>query len=222
MRKKISLLSKSYFLIIGLFTFSRTFIISWILINLLSIKLNIKNLKLLLIGFGFLSTLLVYNSFLPVKNQRLEQIGALINGGSSTKSSKIEKDSRWDTWSRYYPALMDKPIFGNGFNSFTGNGVAPPVGVHNTYLLLWGEGGILSALLFLFYTIWLFVKSSKIFMRQPHVLMILLGLSLFLLTNHNFMTANYSIFILLWIHIQVKENFNKEDFINLKVNKIKT
>ena len=52
--------------------------------------------------------------------------------------------------------------------------------------------------------------------------MMMLGLSLFLMTNHNFLTSNYSLFILLWIHIQVKETSKQEDLINLKVNTIET
>ncbi|SHK59375.1 hypothetical protein SAMN04488007_3326 [Maribacter aquivivus] len=217
--KVYKIVGKAAFTLLGLFTLSRTFVITWILINILSIKLSIKNIKMLAIGFGILSSLLIYNEFLPVKNPRLEQISASLTGNES-KSKGIDKDSRWHTWSRYYDALQNKPILGNGYQSFLGSGIAPPVGVHNTYLLIWGEGGIIPITIFLVYMIWLFFESYKVFNDKPHLLMMMLGLSLFLMTNHNFLTSNYSLFILLWIHIQVKETSKQEDLINLKVNTI--
>jgi O-antigen ligase len=210
--KKFRLILRLIFTILGLFTFSRTFIITWIIINLLSIRLDFKNAKMLLIGFGILSTLLIYNEFLPSKNVRLEQLGAMI-GGNEKKASKLESDSRWDTWSRYFDALQDKPIFGNGYQAFGGNGVAPPVGVHNTYLLIWGESGIIPLMLFIGYLTFLFKKSFNQFKKSPHILMMLIALSLFLLTNHNFFTTDYSILILLWIHLQIQEKENDEQIL---------
>lgn len=205
--KAYKIIGKIAFTLLGIFTLSRTFVITWILINILSIKLSVKNIKMLAIGFGILTSLLIYNEFLPVKNPRLEQISASLTGNES-KAKGIDKDSRWHTWSRYYDALQSKPILGNGYQSFLGSGIAPPVGVHNTYLLIWGEGGIIPILIFLIYLIWLFSKSYIIFKSKPHLLMMLLGLSLFLMTNHNFLTSNYSLFILMWIHVEIKKDLS--------------
>ena len=205
-RKSLRMVSKVIFTILGILTFSRTFIVSWILLNLLSIKLDLKNAKMLGIGFFLLSSLLIYNEFLPNKNVRLEQISAMISGNSS-KGNALEKDSRLETWSRYYDALFDKPILGNGYQAFGGNGVAPPVGVHNTYLLIWGESGIFTLLIFLIYLFFLAQKCIKHFKDSPYALMMFISLTLFLLTNHNFFTTDYSLLILVWIHIKI---MNKE------------
>ncbi|WP_419211085.1 O-antigen ligase family protein [Maribacter sp. X9] len=204
MPNKMKLIGKTVFTILGLLTFSRTFILSWLLLNILSIKLSIKNARMLVIGFGVLSMLLVFNEFLPVKNQRLEQIGAMASG--DTQNAKgIDKDSRWETWSRYYDPLLDKPILGNGYGSFGTTGIKAPVGVHNTYLLIWGEGGIIPLIIFLIYLGHLFVGSARNFKNAPHLLMILIALSLFLLTNHNFLTTFYSLLLYVWVHIRLKE-----------------
>ena len=217
MHKKMQLIGKVIFTVLGLFTFSRTFIISWLLINILSIKLNIKNAKMLALGFALLSTLLIYNEFLPSKNRRLEELGAMINGNEK-KAENLNKDSRLATWGRYYEFLLNKPIFGNGYNAFGGNGVAPPVGVHNTYLLIWGEAGIVPLLIFLIYIASLLKKSYIVFKRIPFNFMMLLALSLFLLTNHNFFTTDYSLMILLWLHIQVHEEYKNSEFSHLVLN----
>jgi hypothetical protein len=204
MPKKFRLIGKLIFTILGLFTFSRTFILSWVLINLVSIRLSIKNAKMLAFGFGLLSILLVFNEFLPVKNRRLEQIGGYISGNEQ-KAQGIDKDSRWTTWSRYYDALQENPIFGNGYKAFTGNGVAPPVGVHNTYLLIWGESGIIPIFIFLYYIGWLLIQSNRIFTKSPHLLMMTISLCLFLMTNHNFLTNDYSLLLYVWIYSKIKE-----------------
>jgi len=203
--KKLSLIGKLIFTILGILTFSRTFIISWLLINILAIRLSFKNAKMLGIGFAILSFLLVYNEFLPAKNRRLEEIGAVITGDEK-KANNLEKDSRFATWARYYDALLDKPIFGNGYNAFGSNGVAPPVGVHNTYLLIWGESGIIPLLFFLGYIAYLIKESNAVFRKAPHILMMVLALALFLLTNHNFFTTDYSLLLIIWFHSQIVVN----------------
>tara|TARA_R110000765_G_scaffold168384_3_gene273403 strand:+ start:20026 stop:21201 length:1176 start_codon:yes stop_codon:yes gene_type:complete len=219
--RKIQLAGKLIFTILGLFTFSRTFIVSWLLINVLSIKLSVKNAKMLALGFALLSGLLVYNEFLPNKNRRLEELGAMISGNEK-KAQNLNKDSRLATWGRYYDFLMDNPILGNGYNAFTGAGVAPPVGVHNTYLLIWGEAGIIPLLIFLIYLASLLKKSYGYFKQIPHVLMMLLGLSLFLLTNHNFFTTDYSLMFLLWLHIQISKEIEDSKIPTLVLQKRKT
>ncbi|MEM1002496.1 MAG: O-antigen ligase family protein, partial [Bacteroidota bacterium] len=197
-----SFLSKPTFTALGLFTFSRTFMLSWLLVNLLSVRLNLSNVKILIIGFFGLLLLIQFNDFLPVKSQRLDQLGAMITG-QQQRTGGLEKDSREETWSKYYNALMDRPIFGNGYYSFMKNGVARiDLGVHNFYMYLWGESGIFTLSVFLGFLTKLFVRSIKQFQAKPYLLMMLIAMALFLMTNHNFMTNDYSIFLIMWIAIQ--------------------
>ncbi|MHA7864101.1 O-antigen ligase family protein [Flagellimonas marinaquae] len=211
--KPLRLFGKLSFTGLGLITLSRTYMVTWLLLNLMSIRLSVKNAKMLLIGFGVLVLLVTFNEFLPVKNERLEQIGALINGGQQSNVQALNEDSRTETWARYYDVLFENPIFGNGYHSFYGNGVvATKWGVHNTYLLIWGESGIIPLLVFLAFLIKLFLRAFEQFYERPHALLMLTGLALFFMTNHNFMTNEYAIFILMWISIQVKKSPFAEKF----------
>src|SRR5690606_4741085 len=72
--RKFRLILQVVFTLMGLLTFSRTFILLWILTNLFSIKINIKNAKIFLYGFGLLTLLVTYSQFIPVKNPRLKQM----------------------------------------------------------------------------------------------------------------------------------------------------
>jgi O-antigen ligase len=211
--KSLRLFGKLTFTGLGLITFSRTFMVTWVLLNLMAIRLSYKNAKMLIIGFGVLVLLVTYNEFLPVKNERLDQISAIVNGTQIKKVKGLNKDSRTETWARYYDVLMDNPVFGNGYFSFYGNGAAPTKwGVHNTYLLIWGEGGILPLLVLVFFLFKLFSRAYKQFQEKPFALLMLTGLSLFFMTNHNFMTNEYAIFILMWVSIQVKKSPYTEKF----------
>ncbi|MFN3136180.1 MAG: O-antigen ligase family protein [Allomuricauda sp.] len=211
--RSLQLFGKLSFTSLGLITLSRTYMVTWLLLNVMSIRLSVKNAKMLLIGFGALVLLVTFNEFLPVKNERLEQMGALIEGGQKSNVQSLNEDSRTETWARYYEAIFSKPIFGNGYHSFFGNGAANTKwGVHNTYLMLWGEGGILPLLIFLSFLGKLFFKGHRQFKEKPYALMMLLAIALFLMTNHNFMTNEYSIFILMWISIQLQSSHSKEKF----------
>ncbi|WP_187289845.1 O-antigen ligase family protein [Flagellimonas ruestringensis] len=211
--KPLRLFGKLSFTGLGLITLSRTFMVTWLLLNLMSIRLSIKNAKMLLIGFGVLILLVTFNEFLPVKNERLEQIGALISGSQQNDVQALNEDSRTETWARYYDVLFENPIFGNGYHSFYGYGIVPTKwGVHNTYLLIWGESGIIPLLIFLAFLFKLFLRGYHQFQEKPHGLLMLSGLALFFMTNHNFMTNEYAIFILLWIAIQLKESSSFKSF----------
>src|SRR5690606_40079461 len=108
------------FTIMGLLTFSRTFILLWLLTNLIAVRIDIKNLRVFLYGFGLLTVLVLFSEFLPVKNPRLEQIKAAING-EQVQTAVISEDSRTETWSLYYDALFERPFLGSGYNSFSGH-----------------------------------------------------------------------------------------------------
>jgi len=94
--------------------------------------------------------------------------------------------------------------------SFLGNGVANTKwGVHNTYLLIWGEGGILPLLVFLIFMGKLFLWSWHEFKKKPYTFLMLINLALFLMTNHGFMITDYSLFLLVWIAIQLYSENNE-------------
>lgn len=186
------------FTFIGFLTFSRTFLVVWLLMNLLSIRLSFRNIKILAIGLGLFIGLLLFNSFLPKSNPRLEAMSNILEGQSSN-TAKLEEGGRTETWANFYPALMEKPIFGNGYGSFGGGGVAGRIGAHNTYLIIMGEAGIISVVVFLIILVMMIIKSNRIFQNEPHLLLMSIALCLFLMANHNFFDSGYVLFFTMWL-----------------------
>ncbi|MBQ4915641.1 O-antigen ligase family protein [Maribacter sp. MMG018] len=202
LQKKWRTLGQIAFTFIGFLTFSRTFIIVWLFMNLLSIRLSIKNIRVLAIGLGLFISLLIFNSFLPKSNPRLEAMSNILQG-KSNNTGKLEEDSRTQTWAIYYPALMEKPVFGNGYNAFAGGAKVSPVGPHNSYIKIMGEGGIFS-LLILLILYGLLLKNSWInFIEKPSLFLMTFSLCLYLLTNHNFFDSGYILFFTMWLQYEI-------------------
>lgn len=65
---------------------------------------------------------------------------------------------RWQLWSLGWSHITESPLFGHGlmrFHQLEGaldcRAIKIPCGVHNTYLMLWGEAGLIPPLLFLLF-----------------------------------------------------------------------
>tara|TARA_R110000822_G_scaffold308909_2_gene437450 strand:+ start:4612 stop:5679 length:1068 start_codon:yes stop_codon:yes gene_type:complete len=200
--KKFRLILQVVFTIMGLLTFSRTFILLWLLTNLIAVRIDIKNLRVFLYGFGLLTVLVVFSEFLPVKNPRLEQIKAFIKG-DQVQTQVVSEDSRTETWSLYYDALFDHPFLGSGYNSFSGYSHISPVGAHNTYLKIWGEAGIIVISIFLAMYIIMIRDSLEQFKIAPHLFLITIAVVLFLSTFHNYFDNGYILFISMWIQAEI-------------------
>lgn len=199
----LKLFGQFAFTLMGLLTFSRTFIVIWLLLNLISLKISIKNIRIIGVGFLIFSSLLTIDSLVGLNNPRFEQLKKIINN-EQVSTQELNEDSRTDTWSLYYDKIIDSPVFGNGYGSFAGE-LYVTVGVHNTYLRIIGEAGIIPFILFLAYFVYLFYWSFYFFKERPYLFMQTIALSTFLLANHNFFDFYYLIFATMWIHYQIEE-----------------
>lgn len=204
---KLKLFGQFVFSLAGFMTFSRTFIILWVLINLLSLKLSLKNLKIFFIGAIVVVLLISFSAALQLNTVRLNQLKALVTN-EKVSTQELNEDSRLDTWARFYNFIYDKPLFGNGFGSFQGGGLGR-IGPHNTFLLLIGEAGIIPFLIFFGLQFYILYYGYLKFMEKPYLLMMGIGQFLFLLTNHNFFTAYYLILIVMWIYGNIKMTKNE-------------
>lgn len=200
--KKWKLSGQIIFTVVGFLTFSRTFIVVWIFINLMSIKLSIKNIRVLVIGIFLFIGLLAYNSFLPKSNPRLDAMAAIFEGKSSN-TNKLQEDSRTQTWSIYYPAIMEKPFFGHGMDSFDGGGKVSSIGPHNAYIKTLGEGGLPTLLIMLVLYSLMVIKAWGFFKQEPHLFLMILAMLLFMSTNHSYWTNGYLHFFSMWLQYQV-------------------
>jgi len=194
----------------GLMTFSRTFVALWALLNLLSIKIDIKNLKIIFFGIGVVVIIFSVKDILKLNTKRFNEFEALINNDKSGAEGLTE-DSRTATWSNYYEAIYDKPIYGNGFHYFQGGHLATVgVGVHNSFLLIIGEAGILPFMLFVLYFIYLLFYTYRYFKQVPYLFMMTIGLVATLLADHGFFTFYTFPLITMWIHNQIIIEKNKK------------
>ncbi|QCW99658.1 O-antigen ligase family protein [Aggregatimonas sangjinii] len=188
--------------ICGIITFSRTFLIIWVLINLISMRISVKNVRILAAGFGLLVLLPIFGSLFKLNTTRLNLFTAVVNQEQGSLQNANEA-SRTETWAIYYPYIADKPFFGNGYNSFQSTGFSP-VSVHNAYLLILGEAGLFPFVVFLTMNIYFLVMGVKLFKQKPFLIMQGIAFALFMLTFHNFFTMDFMILLALWIFHQIR------------------
>lgn len=196
----LKLLGQFVFTLMGFLTFSRTFIVIWLLINIISLKVSVKNIRIFGIGFLIFLTLLFIDQVVGLNNPRFDQLKSIANN-EEVSSQEISEDSRTETWALFYDQIFEAPLIGSGYGTFSGK--LNEMGVHNTYLMILGEAGILPFLLFLCYIAYLFFESFMFFKKAPYLIMQTISLSIFLLANHNFFTFYYMTFAAMWIQYQI-------------------
>ena len=167
----------------GFLTFSRTFMVLWLLVNLISIKVDKKNTRVLIAGFIAFVMLLIGGQALNIGGKRFDTFRALI--GSDNNAESITADSRTVTWARFYSEVADHPLIGGGYGKFQGGGIRGQ-GAHNTYLLIIGESGFIPFIIFIAFCIYMLRSSYAFFHQDPAIFLMTVTLVLYLATTHNF------------------------------------
>ena len=198
----LKLIGQFVLTLMGLLTFSRTFIVIWIILNLISLKISMRNIRILGIGVLIFFTLLFIDEIVGLNNPRFDQFVNILTNEEVT-IDEVSEDSRSDTWALYYDNIFESPFIGNGYTSFRGE--SDVAGVHNSYLMIIGEAGIIPFLLFISLIIYFFYWSYRLFNRSPNLIMQTISLSMFLLANHNFFNYYFITFAAMWIHYQINE-----------------
>lgn len=189
----------------GIITFSRTFLLLWVLISIISIVSHKKNVLNFGVGALVIFLVLAVANYLQLNTVRFEALESLI--GDKPKSNiKIvqEEGYRLDTWSVYYNMILDNPYFGNGFKTLSGiDGIK--AGVHNTFLMIFGESGVFTFILFCFIYLKMLSKSLLLFNYKSHLFMISFTLIGVMLTVHNYFENYLIVLTSIWLFIQLKE-----------------
>ncbi|WP_335975864.1 O-antigen ligase family protein [Gaetbulibacter jejuensis] len=196
----------------GILTFSRFFFLMWFLITLLSVISNKKNLQLFGIGISTLALLISFATILQVNTTRFSLLIGLLNNNAQTE--RLTEDSRMSRWSTYYNDILDKPIFGNGYKSFSGIDNIKQ-GVHNTYLMVLGEAGIIPFLIIIGIYLYLIRKTIYDYKTNTDKLLLAISLSAILLTMHNYFNYYLILFITIWLFNKVSTNNSQENEITL-------
>ncbi len=217
----IKLLGQFVFTLMGLLTFSRTFIVIWLILNIISLRISIKNLRILGVGILIFSALIFIDESVGLNNPRFDQLQNIVSN-EDVKVTVVSKDSRTETWSKFYDDMLQSPIFGNGYGTLSGK--LDSGGVHNSYLMIIGEAGIIPFLALLAYIAYLMYWSIYFFKKTPHLILQSVALTLFLLTDHNFFVSYYLVFGAMWIQYQIVKQKNLVDTTEniLENNKLET
>lgn len=205
--KKLKTIGQLLFSIAGFMTFSRTFLLIWVLINLISLLISYKNVYKFVFGVALFSLFLSFGSKLDLSAKRLNAFSGIMEG---KVNDDLKEESREETWSHYYNKILDNPILGNGYHSFSGEISGPENnsftirnGVHNTFLMIIGEAGFFVLL----YFIWIYggflVNGIKMFADMPLFFLVSFSLIMYMLTNHNYFENNLVLFVSMWLYIQI-------------------
>lgn len=198
------------FTFFGFLTLSRTFIATWFLITTIYLFYNRKYIGktfLFLIVSAF--SLITFSKELNLDTDRFEFLVNLFSGQINTEV--LKDDSRQDQWAKFYDLVVDSPIIGNGFQTFsTSLTDINEQGVHNSFLLIFGESGFLPFLLII--TVFLFLFKKCYNLRKKNLTLLLLIVVLFIqfLVSHNFFDTALMLFILLNIIYLLNFNYNKK------------
>lgn len=168
-------------------TFSKAAIISGILILVLFLGLNTLNittmlrerrrrfgLALVIISIGLsysLPSIIKYGEKLSYTQlKRLEQVGKLASGQFDSETTT----HRSILWKEAIELISNKPITGYGLSGFH---YLPKgaLGPHSTYLMLWGEGGIITIAAFLVYIFTVYYRGL-FWVRDPSYRFLILTL----------------------------------------------
>ena len=206
----LKLIGQFVFTLMGLLTFSRTFIVIWVFLNIISLKISLKNIRILGVGVLIFSSLIFIDELVGLNNPRFQQLISL-SKNEKVSAQELNEGGREETWAMFYDQILDAPILGSGYGTFSGK--LGSLGAHNTYLMVIGEAGIIPFFILLFLIGYLSYWSFYFFKLAPHLIMQTIALAMFLLANHNFFTFYYVSFALMWIQYQILMH-KKNDFLN--------
>ena len=92
-KSKLKLFGQFLFTFAGFLTFSRTFIVLWLLLNLISLKINPKNIKILVVGAAVIILLISFSAALKLNSiKALGQIHGLLFTNMYWTNLSLEMD----------------------------------------------------------------------------------------------------------------------------------
>ncbi|UWX56101.1 O-antigen ligase family protein [Maribacter litopenaei] len=206
----LRLTGQGIFTLAGMLTLSRTFIIIWVLINFTAIFKSRKNLLVPLIGGVAFVIIISFTDSRIFAPDRFKALTALFGEGQ-VKAKSIGNEGRSTTWAIYYDLIFKNPLTGQGYKSFQVMTTKLP-GVHNTYLMILGESGLIPFLIFIGTYGYLFRYSIVYFKKEPYLLYILIVVLLNLMASHTFFANYQSIALSVFVYLRIRE-FNNEKYI---------
>jgi len=210
--KRLRLGGQLLFTLGGILTFSRTFIVIWLMINLVAIYRNKKNIYAPAIGAIALILVFAFSGRLALSTDRFSALTSIFSEGP-VETSTITRDSRTETWATYADVIMDNPIFGNGYNKLRSKKYG--IGVHNSYLMVLGEAGILPFLIIVGIYVYLLIKTLIYFNEYSEYFYLTAVIALSLTTGHGYFDIFFNIFITMFVYVKIRELDKEKKLKNL-------
>lgn len=201
--------------------FSRTAMLTALIIFTYSFVGSLNRIKdavrfalvVITLGFtGFYFFKDIINENINKRKEKYNQILMLMEGEVNEQTT----GSRSVLAELGFSYIKEKPILGHGLHTMIrmeeSNG-----GVHNQYLLLWGDAGIIALVLFLLYhsVFWIKVKKLHLDIRV-FVRCVLIAIVLYSLTNHNMYGNKSYMLILSFLTMVTISSFNVRNFWGLR------
>lgn len=203
----------------GIITFSRTFLLLWLLISIISIISNRKNVLNFGVGAIVIIMILSLASYLQLNAVRFEAFESLLGKKPSSSITAVQDEGyRLDTWAVYYNLITDHPFFGNGFKTLSGF-YSYKAGVHNTFLMILGESGVITFLVFCAIYLKMLFDSVFLFKEKPWFFMLAFTLIGIMQTIHNYFENYLLVFTSIWLMIKIVETKSTIDEITLQPSK---
>ncbi|MBT8271885.1 MAG: O-antigen ligase family protein, partial [Bacteroidia bacterium] len=223
-QERIKYFALALFSFAGFLTFSRYFILIWLVVTLVSVFIKRKNLIVFGIGVSSIIVLISLSAILQLNTERYAAIDEILNNQFDKGLTIFMTDSRQENWSEYYDQILDHPFFGTGYQKLMGYD-GRKQGVHNAYLLTIGEAGLIPFLILIFIFFRLFKTGFLRISEVPHYFLMTVAISSYFLTSHNFYDYFPGLFILLLIYIKLHEEhveLEKSDADSLIITPSKT
>ncbi|MFD2823588.1 O-antigen ligase family protein [Lacinutrix iliipiscaria] len=202
--KKHKIAAQFIFTLAGIATLSRYFLLLLLVVNLASLFANKKNLIGLLVGAIGIIVIINTPAF-ELNKDRFDALESFFSEGE-VKTTTITRESRQETWALYTDVILNNAIIGNGYGSMQGHQgdtVGIKVGVHNTYLMVLGEAGIIPFILLVIFYISLGVKSLKHFRLNAEYSYLAMIMASYLLVSHNYFYNYVILFFTIWLYTRV-------------------
>jgi len=203
--KWLRIIGQLVFTLAGILTLSRGFIVIWLIVNMLSIYNNRKNVVVPMLGVFVLLVVFALSSMLSLNQERFSALQSIFDSDTQVQTKTITDDSRTATWALYSDIIADNPIFGNGYGKMRDRGSILP-GIHNSYLMVLGEAGIIPFLLMIGIYIHLLIRSIRDFRKKPENFYLSCVLVLSLMVAHGFFMNFYTVLITMYVFVEFRKD----------------
>ena len=199
---KIKVAAQLLFTLAGILTFSRTFIVIWLILNAIAVYRSRRNLITPIVGALVLILIFTFSDRLTLNTERFTALTSIFDSGE-VQTRTLTRDSRSSTWAFYYDRILNEPIIGNGYMKMQSKKYGP--GIHNTYLTVLGEAGIIPFIVMILIYMTMLIKSILLFRRKPEFLMMTIVIALALMVGHTYFTYFFNVLLSMYIYIALRK-----------------